>query len=997
MIENAFITVFGMSLTASVAAFLVIFVRQTFGQKLPKTLSYALWVIVIFRLLIPFSLPSMFSIFNMIPTPERMETNNYQEIETYSNTYDMDYKSPSLNNTVNNISNARKDSLVAEATSKASIDTRQILLYIFPRVWLLGAVGFFLLSVIAYISASYRLKEAILYKRDHLIFQCSQILKLKRKIQVYTSDRVNTPVVCGLIKARIIVPSDLAQSLSQMELKHILVHELIHIKRFDYIFKPLFMLALCIHWFNPIVWISFILFQKDMEMSCDEKVMSAFDIDIRSEYATSLIKLAAKQNVLLNGGLLAFGESSIKTRIKGIMRFKKPKFLIGILAVIILVATSVVLLTNGQHKLEDQEGLISGKANKRIEAAIEEYYLAVDPNNKGELKIHNIKEHGTGYLVLTEKYSGDGHSGTILFLVDKDFSATAAASGDIPLSPCFSANVVKHQGKSIIYGNFKNKKWDPKTDLVSEVQIDNIAIEFEDGSVINDSVSVDKGYIIVVDTLSGIKDIKLYNKKGELQSDLLNESYLTEYSFRNIEADKTDKVSSVQSEKNTSITVEEIINSYIPKVFTPKTYPDRLEYQGRWSGNVMPGLKQEMEKSGWGLLDTRGAKLFYSKVIEGVEVKISIFPKEQGGPEEKNATTIVIVEMEGSSNTKKEDNMSSDHPRVSNRELWKKDGWTYYIEQIPRGGAIPRDNFVGKLFRQNNNGVVEVLDELVKYEVGESNNDLIIFPAGDRIVFIGFAGTEVMDFKTVTIISIKEDGSDRRTYNPLYRVARQLCYDNGYLYYEGWTNANAFPRPICRINTDLSKDMKMADIDGAFITVHNGYAYYLNDSIYRLRLDWSSKPEIWDKAAIGKNVISVRKIADNEYNVVYDEKSKPYILRLEDEKRKAFNVVQKYFTAFENDDYKSMSALATEYHNTNLVHDGDVWGMKWAKARQIELVNDPAFLRISDSESTLVYGVSVEMETVKTSAQYPSTQTFFYIVLVKDDNGIWRVDRYTTG
>ena len=75
----------------------------------------------------------------------------------------------------------------------------------------------------------------------------------------------------------------------------------------------------------------------------------------------------------------------------------------------------------------------------------------------------------------------------------------------------------------------------------------------------------------------------------------------------------------------------------------------------------------------------------------------------------------------------------------------------------------------------------------------------------------------------------------------------------------------------------------MADIDGPLITVYDGYAYYLNGSICRIKLDWSSKPEIWDKAAIGKNVISVEKVADNEYNVFYDEKSKPYVLRLLDE------------------------------------------------------------------------------------------------------------------
>jgi len=145
------------------------------------------------------------------------------------------------------------------------------------------------------------------------------------------------------------------------------------------------------------------------------------------------------------------------------------------------------------------------------------------------------------------------------------------------------------------------------------------------------------------------------------------------------------------------------------------------------------------------------------------------------------------------------------------------------------------------------------------------------------------------------------------------------------------------------------------------------------------------------------SLFKIRKITDNEYNVVYDEKSKPYILRLLDEKRRAFNVVQKYFVAFENADYKSMSALATDRHNKNIIHDGDVWGMKWAKAKEIKFIDDPKFLGIDNLESTIVFGISVDMETAKTSAQYPSTQTFFYVVLVKGEDGIWRVDNYTTG
>lgn len=225
---------------------------------------------------------------------------------------------------------------------------------------------------------------------------------------------------------------------------------------------------------------------------------------------------------MLNGRLPAFSKSNIKSRIKGIK------------TILIFIVIGAVLLTNGQNKEAGTNGVILVEENKKLETTISEYYLKTNPNNKGVLKIYNIKKYGSSYLALTEKYVGEGENSSVLFLTDKRNNITAMAPGNMPISPCFSANIVKDQGKSIVYGNFKNKKWDPKTDLVSDVQIDNIKVIFEDGTVINESVSMDKGYIIVVDTLSKIKDIEVYNNAGELQSDLLNESYCTEFNFRKV-------------------------------------------------------------------------------------------------------------------------------------------------------------------------------------------------------------------------------------------------------------------------------------------------------------------------------------------------------------------------------------------------------------------------------------------------------------------------------
>lgn len=366
MLQNIFNTVLNMSITASVAAVLIICFRLILNNKLPKIFNYALWTIVLIRLLIPFSFSSIFSIFNIIPTPEAALSQSPQYHETTNNfSYDTVKKSMTQEKEVKEILNNDISTSYPAAAQEASADPMQVLPFLISWIWLIGSAGLFLFCMFAYFHTSHRLKEAVLYKHDSLISDCCRILKLKRNIKIYTYDKINTPVVCGLINTRIILPLSLSQGCSESELNHIIIHELVHIKRFDYILKPLYVLALCVHWFNPVVWISFILSQKDMEMSCDARVMSVWDNDIRSEYAETLIKLASSQNVLLNGGLLAFGESNIKSRIKGIMRFKKPEFWLGTAALVILIAIGVLLLTNGQSEVVHKKG---SNPNEQLEA-----------------------------------------------------------------------------------------------------------------------------------------------------------------------------------------------------------------------------------------------------------------------------------------------------------------------------------------------------------------------------------------------------------------------------------------------------------------------------------------------------------------------------------------------------------------------------------------------------------------------------------------------------
>ena|GEM_PF-519568 len=156
---------------------------------------------------------------------------------------------------------------------------------------------------------------------------------------------------------------------------------------------------------------------------------------------------------------------------------------------------------------------------------------------------------------------------------------------------------------------------------------------------------------------------------------------------------------------------------------------------------------------------------------------------------------------------------------------------------------------------------------------------------------------------------------------------------------------------------------------------------------------------IFNKTKENGTVIEERryKIVGSEVELVdYTSESEKEVSILKDDKVKAFDVITKYFYAFSQKDYNKMRTFSTDRHNEEYMHDGDVWGMKWAMARDIDMVNHD-FLRIDNKQKTIVFGVSVYMETVKTSSQYPSSQTFFYITLIKDEDGTWRVDQYMTG
>ena len=171
---------------------------------------------------------------------------------------------------------------------------------------------------------------------------------------IYLADYIGSPFVMGLVCPKIYLPSDL----KEQERGYIILHEQYHIRRGDHVVKVLSFAALCIHWFNPLVWLAFLLANKDMEMSCDEAVMRQIGQDIRAEYAGSLLQFATGKR-LIAGAPLAFGEGDTKARVKNVMGYKKPAFWLISVAVIVCVVVGLCLVAN--PKEENHQPLPLGK------------------------------------------------------------------------------------------------------------------------------------------------------------------------------------------------------------------------------------------------------------------------------------------------------------------------------------------------------------------------------------------------------------------------------------------------------------------------------------------------------------------------------------------------------------------------------------------------------------------------------------------------------------
>lgn len=330
--DSVFWQILNMSITASYVILFVI-VSRLILKRVPKIFSYVLWSVVLFRLVSPFSFDSIFS---LIPvTTQTVPTNTM-----YS-------QSPEIHIGLAPVGQAVNNSMVTAPVVGTNTNPMEQWIALGEAVWISGITLLLIYSVFTAIKLYLKLKSA------KLIFE-----------NVYELNGIKTPFIFGVIRPKIYLPIGLTEN----ERTYIIKHEQTHIRRLDHIIKPFAFLVLCIHWFNPLVWAAFFLMSEDMEMSCDESVIKQMGYGIKKDYSTSLLYLSTGRRII-SGCPLAFGENNTKGRIINILNYKKPAFLVVIVAVIAVMTISLGLISNPQ----EEQLTVEDFANKFVKEEIATY------------------------------------------------------------------------------------------------------------------------------------------------------------------------------------------------------------------------------------------------------------------------------------------------------------------------------------------------------------------------------------------------------------------------------------------------------------------------------------------------------------------------------------------------------------------------------------------------------------------------------------------------
>ncbi|MBR1816958.1 MAG: DUF3879 family protein [Lachnospiraceae bacterium] len=423
MIKSLFYLWLNISIYAGVFTIVVLLFRLILKKKIPAKYLCVMWILVAFRFIIPYSVESPYGILPSIYDVQRF-------FEDKSNFLEHEYSDSLIYDTpieINDIDIPKDNSFginyevyltsfelrLKNANLEVTDDntTYPSLEDIASHIWVIGLGLMLIYMVISTIIVRCKVRYAV----PEICSVNMSPYKKSNNIKVYVSDEMEVPFLFGIIKPKIYLPYDIRNE----EKTHIIRHEMIHIKRYDNITKPLFFIALALHWYNPFAWLAYILYSRDMELACDEMVIEQYEDKDIKEYLSALLYVAGgKHN--MNVFSLSFGASTVKERMKHIAEYKKA----GISSRAIALSISVILCisfftihTNTYNEPQygaDYRMVVS--ENYRLEPDDENYCYHI--YDKTGTQIGGIIEYGDALPVENEKTKEK-----YLFTLYKDMNA----------------------------------------------------------------------------------------------------------------------------------------------------------------------------------------------------------------------------------------------------------------------------------------------------------------------------------------------------------------------------------------------------------------------------------------------------------------------------------------------------------------------------------------------------------------------------------------------
>jgi len=328
-----------MSLSAALLITVIAIIRALIMHNLPKRTFIVLWFIALFQLIVPHSISSPLSIFNIFSKTNTIPTQINIPNPEITIITEQAPEVLSISNTTNVLANNPTSILPA---------IEPLLL-----IYLSGVLIFVLIFILLYYKNHKEFSTSLPFS-NNFISNWFENHRLIRRLSIRVSDKITTPLTYGILRPVILLPKGTDWS-NESELNFILTHELVHIKRFDALTKLIISSCLCIHWFNPLVWVMYFLFNRDIEISCDEAVIRRLGEPAKQDYALTLINMVEHRSQCLLPSLYSnFSKYAIEERIIAIMKMKKGT-IIGSIAAILIVATTTTVFATSQNNDISQE------------------------------------------------------------------------------------------------------------------------------------------------------------------------------------------------------------------------------------------------------------------------------------------------------------------------------------------------------------------------------------------------------------------------------------------------------------------------------------------------------------------------------------------------------------------------------------------------------------------------------------------------------------------